>query len=136
MGRGKKIILGIDIGGSKIRALSSDGKFWEFKTPKRKKEFIEILKKFLKADVVGIGVAGVIEGAKVKESLNIKYLKNFDFRKYFSRVRVDNDARCFLRAEIRWLSHYLVAKPPSKIFGITIGTGIGRAFSGKKIKSF
>ncbi|KKU16227.1 MAG: hypothetical protein UX24_C0016G0007 [Candidatus Giovannonibacteria bacterium GW2011_GWB1_45_9b] len=135
MERGKKAILGIDIGGSKIRFLYG-GKFKEFSTPKTKRGFIDLIKKFPRADKVGISVAGVVNGTRVKISPNIKYLKNFDFRKIFKRVKVDNDARCFLRAEIRWLSHYLVAKPPSKIFGITIGTGIGRAFSGKKIKSF
>ncbi|OGF69540.1 hypothetical protein A3H65_01120 [Candidatus Giovannonibacteria bacterium RIFCSPLOWO2_02_FULL_45_14] len=123
MGRGKKIILGVDIGGSKIRVLSSDGKFWEFKTPGRKKDFIGIMKKLPKANSVNVGVAGVVRGTEVVFSPNIKYLKNYDFKKIFSRVRVDNDARFFLRREI------IRSRAQGRVLGITIGTGIGRAYA-------
>lgn len=123
MERGKKIVLSIDIGGSKIRAISGR-KFWEFDTPENKKEFVRILKKITGADKINVAVAGVVEGTKVKISPNIKYLKNFDFTKIYPRVRVDNDARSFLRKKLRKFG-------AKRILAFTIGTGIGRAWAEK-----
>ncbi|OGF66461.1 hypothetical protein A3I27_01655 [Candidatus Giovannonibacteria bacterium RIFCSPLOWO2_02_FULL_43_11b] len=141
MERGKKIILGIDIGGSNIRGICGN-KFLEFNTPKGEKEFIKILERFPRGYTVGIGVAGVVDGTKIKISPNIKYLKNFDFSAIGGpvfggkRLKVDNDARTFLRAEL--VRHSVSNK--DRVLGITIGTGIGRAFAEngkvKKIKKF
>lgn len=141
---------GIDIGGTKIKAVLWNGKkivaFFGAKTPKTKKEFIEILRKAVKKLLrsneevrdIGIGAAGIIEKNKIVFSPNISYLKNFDFHGVFPyfMVKIDNDARAFLRGELK-LGAFAKDK---KILAFTIGTGIGRAFAknGKveKIKKF
>src|SRR3989344_3945534 len=94
MERSEKIVLTLDIGGSKIRTGRK-----EFRTPKNRKSFVSLLKKFSDAKRIEIGVAGVISGTRVVFSPNILYLKNFDFQKIFPKavLRVDNDARVFLR---------------------------------------
>ncbi|MEK7481918.1 MAG: ROK family protein [Patescibacteria group bacterium] len=142
--------LGIDIGGTKIRAVIWNGKkitsAFSAKTPKIKKEFIEILKTKIKKLIgnngeiksVGIGVAGVIGKNKIIFSPNISYLRNFNFRDIFPRLplKIDNDARVFLSGELKF-GNGIKAK---KVMGFTVGTGIGRAFAEngkvKKIKKF
>ena len=103
--------LGIDIGGTKIRAVLWNGKkivaVFNAKTPKTKQEFIKLLKTATKKLIrdnkkiksVGIGTAGIMGENKVIFSPNIRYLKNFDFRGVFPhfKVKIDNDARAFLR---------------------------------------
>ena len=129
MGRSKKTILNIDIGGTKIRA-NFGGKLQKWNTPRTKKEFAKILEKLPRADAVGIGVAGVISGTRVIKSPNIRYLKNFDFREIFPKVvlRIDNDARVFLGERIGRFGG-------RRILAVTIGTGIGRAYGeGGKVK--
>ena len=129
MGRSKKTILNIDIGGTKIRA-NFGGKLQKWNTPRTKKEFAKILEKLPRADAVGIGVAGVISGTRVIKSPNIRYLKNFDFREIFPKVvlRIDNDARVFLGERIGRFGG-------RRILAFTIGTGIGRAYGeGGKVK--
>ena len=130
MERSKKVVLTLDIGGSKIRAGRK-----EFRTPKNRKSFASLLKKFSDAKRVEIGVAGVISGTRVVFSPNIPYLKNFDFQKIFPKavLRVDNDARVFLRERAKKVR-------AKRILTFTIGTGIGRAYAEKgrvkKIKNF
>lgn len=146
----KKYSVGIDIGGTKIRAvLWNGGKIvasFGVKTPKTKREFVKTLKRIFKkaagkgAEIkaAGIGAAGIVEGRKVVSSPNIPYLKNFDFRGVFPALplKVDNDARAFLAGEFKLGS---LAKN-KKILAFTAGTGIGRAFSRngkvKKINKF
>ncbi len=119
MGRSKKVILRIDIGGTKIRVGRR-----EFPTPKDKKSFILFLKKFRNAKKIEMAVAGVISGTKIVISPNIPYLKNFDFKSLFPKadLRVDNDARVFLREKLRKIK-------AKKVLAFMIGTGIGRAYS-------
>lgn len=130
MGRSQKIVLGIDIGGWKIRA---EGE--KFSTPRTKKEFVALLKKFSEAKRIEIGVAGVISGTRVVFSPNIPYLKNFDFREIFpkSTLLVDNDARAFLKRKLKKIR-------AKKVLAFTIGTGIGRAYAERgrvmRIKKF
>lgn len=87
---------------------------------------------------VGIGVAGVVKKFTVVFSPNINYLRNFDFRDIFKGVviNVDNDARCFARTECT----LGVGRKFKKLFAVTIGTGIGRAYVEQgvvqKIKQF
>lgn len=144
------MILGIDIGGTKIRTILWSGKkiiaAYEAKTPKTKQEFIKILKTAIKESIgdnkrinsVGIGAAGVIGKNKIIFSPNIRYLKNFDFRGAIPGflVKIDNDARAFLRGELE-LGKFAKNK---KVLAFTIGTGVGRAFAKngkvKKIKKF
>ncbi|MDP3934621.1 MAG: ROK family protein [Candidatus Giovannonibacteria bacterium] len=138
----EKSIIGIDIGGTKIRSVLWDGKrainAREFKTPKNLTAFKKLLGKLVRTNSarvtrIGIGVPGVVLGNKILFCPNIKYLKNFDIfqlRRPTSKLKLDNDARCFARAEC--------GKKPC--LAITLGTGIGRAFAknGKvlKIKKF
>lgn len=139
-------VIGIDIGGSKIRAVSWDGKrvfkATEIKTPKNLTAFKKLLGDILKnyrAKKIGIGVPGVISGNKILFCPNIKYLKNFDIsqlRRRTSKFKLDNDARCFARAEC-----LLGAGKGSKnVLTLTLGTGVGRAFAKNsrvlKIKKF
>lgn len=117
-----------------------------FATPVNKKGFVRKFQILLNTldprglvKKIGIGAAGVIEGAKVKSATNIPYLKDFDFRKAVADnrlIKVDNDARSFARAEYA----LGVARGARSAFFVTIGTGIGRALGrrGKilKIKRF
>src|SRR3989338_4255535 len=139
MERSKKTVLGIDIGGTKIRTFHK-GRFTEFPTPKNKKDFVKLIGSLRKVDAVGIACTGVIEGKKVEFSPNIKYLRNYDFSALkLGKIKVENDACAFLRAELLNLlkSDFNRFK---RVLGITVGTGIGRAFfvNGKikKIKQF
>ncbi len=143
---GKKII-GIDIGGTKIRGVLWNGKkvlkTTELSTPQNLSSFKQSLFKIIRilggTNRIAIGVAGIVSGKKIIKSPNIPYIKNFDFLATnfnFKVMALDNDARCFGHAE------YRIGKAVSKksVFFITIGTGIGRAFgkNGKilKIKKF
>lgn len=142
--------IGIDIGGSKIRGiLWSSSARWngkkilknvEFSTPKSLKAFEKTLKRALKklnasgsVKKIGIGVAGVIKNNKVISATNIKYLKNYSSPKNY---KIDNDARCFARAEYILGAGY----GTKSVLVFTLGTGIGRAYgkNGKilKIKRF
>lgn len=147
----KSDIIGIDIGGSKIRAILWDGKrikvSYEKKIPLNKSEFIKILheitNKFLqkshRVSKIGVGSAGVINKNTIVFSPNIPYLKKMDLAGIFPRsleLKVDNDARAFAKGE------YLLGagKKSKNLLVITLGTGIGRAFvkngKAKKIKRF
>lgn len=141
--------LGVDVGGTKIRAVLWSGKkivaVFSAKTPKTKREFIEVLKTAIKKltennkeiKIIDVGAAGIIRNNKIIFSPNIPYLKNFDFRDVFPdfSVKIDNDARAFLNGELK-----LSAFAKKTVLAFTVGTGIGRAFAknGKvwKIKKF
>ncbi|KKT38864.1 hypothetical protein A2W54_03700 [Candidatus Giovannonibacteria bacterium RIFCSPHIGHO2_02_43_13] len=143
--RANKRIIGIDIGGSKIRAVLWDGKkvlsARQIKTPKNLNDFRKEIIKLTtwqpgcQVEKIGIGAAGIISGTKIVRSPNIKYLRNFDFAKLLSnriaKLSVDNDARCFACA---------VCPKKGVCLAITLGTGIGRGLAkrGKvqKIKAF
>ena len=142
--------IGFDIGGTKTRAvLWHKGKILkrvEIPTPANskylKKQLLDITKKIKheRDDFkVGVGVAGVIKNNSLVFAPNMQRIKNVNFRKVFPSdipVLADNDARCFLRYEIFSRNK----RKAKKAFGLTIGTGVGRAFaeSGKVelIKSF
>ncbi len=145
-----KYSIGIDIGGTKMKAILCDQKKIirniKILTPntnrKLKRALQDIVKK-LKPNkenfLIGIGAAGVIKNTSLLSAPNISGVKKFDFRKIFSAnipLLVDNDARCFLKSELIFDS----AKKARSVFGLTIGTGIGRAYAKngivQKIKSF
>lgn len=165
------MIIGIDIGGSEIKSILWNKKrvfqTLKFKTPRNKKYFekkiLFIVKKFSekgRIKQIGIGAAGIVRGTTIQYAPNIRYLKNFDFKKLLSdkTIGLDNDARCFARAEITSLSLVRSVDVKIPIFTssslpeisarrknkngllFTIGTGIGRAYwKGKavqKIKKF
>lgn len=139
-------IIGIDIGGTKIRGVLWDGKkvvrSREFATPKNKdnlrKKLVALTASLSGQNpvrAIGIGAAGIVEQTTLLFSPNIPRIRNFEFRPLWPRsipLRLDNDARAFARAEF-----LRGAGRGSRIlFALTIGTGIGRAFgkNGKIIR--
>jgi glucokinase len=143
----KKYTIGVDVGGTKMAAVLFDGvkvlADYSLATPKDDLNnfllmlgaLIEPLKERAKKDKVkikgiGIGTPGVIEyrdhklynapnlpflnGTKIEELIREKLGAEFE-------VAVDNDAKCFVRAE----SLVGAGRKYSSVFGITIGTGIG-----------
>jgi predicted NBD/HSP70 family sugar kinase len=141
--------VGLDIGGTHISAvvLSDKLKILSRKTvntPSSKSKFIGTIKFLvskpgLKSPIVGIAVAGIVNGNTLKKAPNIPFLKNFDFQNVFQKqekIILDNDARAFLKGEL----NFGKVSKKSRTIGVTIGTGIGRAFGvGKnvnKIKQF
>lgn len=133
-----KYTIGLDIGGTKITGIVSDGKSivreLTVATPKTKKLFTVSIKKLLdilstgrQISTVGVGVAGLVnKSGVVTASPNIKYLQKFPLQKFvksygFKMVRVENDANCFALAE----SMYGKGKQFKNFIGITLGTGIG-----------
>ena len=117
----KKYIIGVDIGGSKINTIIfNDSKIFKsakIPTPKNnRKEFLEkleILIRKLVSDIgkkeiygIGCGIAGALDLKRgtVLKSPNLKFLDSFDVKnwlekKFKTAVKIDNDARCFLRGE-------------------------------------
>lgn len=139
----KNCIVGVDIGGSKVNAiLFCSGKIVrniKIPTPKKsRKEFlkrIEILVDELISDIdkkkilgIGCGVAGALnlKNGLVLKSPNLKILNGLNIKSWLSKkfncdVKIDNDARCFTRAEYIWGS----GRGYKNIIGVTLGTGIG-----------
>lgn len=144
------LVIGLDIGGTKIRAILWNGKrvirAREVPTPTNEKDFqktllalIAFLARQETIQGIGIGAAGIVEKTMLISSPNIPHIKEFDFRHLWPRplsLHVDNDARCFARAELVWGA----GRGYKSLFGLTIGTGVGRAYgkNGKiiRIKKF
>ncbi|MBI2055205.1 MAG: ROK family protein [Candidatus Sungbacteria bacterium] len=139
-----KYYLGIDIGASKVGAVILSGhkkervKYWEASTAKNLAGWKKDMERLIirsrgnaKGSISGIsvGVAGVVDvkKGKVLKSPNIPFLNGFNvakfFKKFASRVRVDNDVRCFLRAEVAWGA----AKNHKDVVALAVGTGVGGA---------
>ncbi|MDE2311849.1 MAG: ROK family protein [Patescibacteria group bacterium] len=134
-----KNFIGIDVGGTKITGVVFDGKRildrLTIVTPRSLFEFERNLRKladFLSANRqiagVGIGMAGLIDARRglVVYSPNIKYIKNLPLARRLQRaglgpVRIDNDANCFTRAEMRLGQ----GKAFKNFLALTLGTGIG-----------
>ena len=139
-------IIGVDIGGTKIRAILWNGRrvvrAREVPTPKDKSAFARSLAALISflchrksVDGIGIGAAGIVERSTLLFSPNIPYLRNFDFRSVSlpsCPLRVDNDARAFGRAELLRGA----GREAKRLFVLTIGTGVGRAYgrNGKIVK--
>ncbi len=95
---------------------------------KAKKEKVKIFK-------IGAGIPGVLYAAlkenkegKILKCPNLKILDGFSLGKkieerYNLPAAIDNDANCFLRAEI----NLGAAQKSASVVGLTIGTGIGGA---------
>ncbi len=139
-----KYIIGVDIGGTKISAaLFKDDKILKsikIKTPqKSQREFLNKLEVLISEVIfeladkkeisgIGCGVAGALDLRKgiILNAPNIKILngfniKNWLYKKFGCEVKIDNDARCFLRGE------YLfgAGKGYENLVGVTFGTGVG-----------
>ena len=138
-----KNIIGIDIGGSKIRAvLFKGGKVLKgIKIPvslKNREEFLEKLEALVRKLIsgagnkeilgIGCGVAGALDLEKgvILRAPNLRLLNNFNIKNWLEKkfvcdVKIDNDARSFLRAEYM----FGAGRGYKNLIGITLGTGIG-----------
>jgi len=134
------MIVGVDLGGTKIRA-GLIGRFdvkkeitllTNAKQGKNKilKTLFEAIDYVFQDDVkeIGIAVAGNTDGRKIIEATNIKSLNNLNLsqiisKKYGIKSFLENDANAFALAEY----HFLKKKNPKlrNIVGITLGTGVG-----------
>jgi glucokinase len=137
-------IIGLDIGGTKIAGIVFNGKkavkSLIIPTPKSLASFKASLVKLSenlcmgeKVEAMGIGMAGVIDHKKniVKYSPNLKFTENLNFNELFPKIKklkVDNDANCFARAEAVMGQ----GRSFKNFVGITLGTGIGGALVSNK----
>lgn len=134
------IVLGIDLGGTQIRAGVITGKvLGEVKTVLTpsggtKKEVLEAIAELaesftsLKFEAIGIGVPSVVNVEKgiVYDVTNIPswdevYLKDFLEERFSVPVFVNNDANCFAAGE----KHFGKAQQVKSVAGVTLGTGLG-----------
>lgn len=145
MRRKNKIYIGVDIGGTTTRVAVLRGLkkqrvvFASAPTPKESKRLENILLTLIRRELkkrlgqlagIGVGFAGMVDRRK-GEILSAPNLPKFNgwnavafLKRHFKvPVRLDNDARCFLRAEAAWGA----ARGKKNIVGIAIGTGIGGA---------
>ena len=144
----KEYKIGVDIGGTKMLAVLFDGtrvvEEYTLATPKDSVEhfviminaliepFFEIARKDkIEITGMGLGIAGVLDSRsrKITKSPNISVIEGTDFlnkleQKLSLPVFIDNDARCFLRAEVL----VGIAKKYKNVSGVVIGTGIGGAW--------
>jgi predicted NBD/HSP70 family sugar kinase len=128
-------VIGVDIGGSKIRAVRWNGtrveKLAVAKTPRSVEGLTRTLGRVVaklengERLAVGMGFAGSVGSGVVASSRNNRFIKNYSPSRSLARpVRVDNDARTFARAEYTLGA----AKGFSRALFFTFGTGIGRAY--------
>ena len=124
----KNLVLGVDIGGSKINVVVFDGKkiidSWQ-----PNEVNLENLKNGISRfniKKIGIGMAGVLDykSGCVLNSPNLKLFEGLCFKKFLNKnVRFDNDVNCFLRAEAKLGA----AKGYKNYLAVAMGTGIGGA---------
>lgn len=140
----KNIYLGIDVGGTHTRAVLLDGPAgtkpdcFVIDTPRNKKDFLKVLRKFIESAIesagggkkiagLGAGLPGMIDPQKgvLIKAQNLPFLNGWEAEKFFKQfgapVQIDNDCRCFLRAEAALGS----ARGYKNVIGVAIGTGIG-----------
>ena len=129
------MVIGIDIGATHIRAIKYGNKTLTgdmTKTPRSlksfKKNLISLIKNLDSKNIsgIGLGVAGKLSPEKIIYSGNIKFLNGFALpgfiRENFKvKVLMDNDTRCFMRAELILGQ----AKGHKSAIGITLGSGLG-----------
>lgn len=135
----KKAYIGLDVGGSKIEGILWHGKILESRkisTPKTRRKFLTVVLNLLgqlssgaKVGGIGLAVAGVIDlkSGKILRSPNLRFLEGMNLkeniRRRFARipVRIDNDAKCFLRGEL----NFGQARGKTNVVALTLGTGVG-----------
>ncbi|MDP2736342.1 MAG: ROK family protein, partial [bacterium] len=145
----KNYTIGVDIGGTKMSAVLFDGQNvvadYTLATPKDDLEHFMIMLKALiepledKAKAngaviagIGVGIAGMLDlkENKIVEAPNLPLLngvklpENLATKLNIEQIKIDNDAHCFLRAEMK----FGAGKNKANVFGITVGTGIGGAW--------
>lgn len=129
-------IIGIDIGGSKIRGVIFDGRKnireLTIVTPKNKLDFIyslrrlvEFLSAGLKVNKIGIGVPGTVDSSRFMTTgwPNMQFLQGIKFKDIFPKysLKIDNDANCSALAEME----LGLGKTLRNFVVLTLGTGIG-----------
>lgn len=132
-------VIGLDVGGTKITGVVYDGKTivdqLTIVTPKNLFEFkrnvlklISFLSAKYKISAIGAGVAGSIDAknGNVRHSPNIKFINSLKLAETLKlsgikKVKIDNDANCFARAEMMLGQ----GKSLQNFLALTLGTGIG-----------
>lgn len=138
----KHTIIGLDVGGTKIRAgaVSASGQVLSsVKIPTLTgsgkaavlAQMTSALRQAWRPDVkaIGVGMAGIVDHAKGTYRQGPNFPKTFKnvpiaalLRKTFKvPVTVDNDVHCFTLAEAK----FGAAKRFSSVIGLTLGTGVG-----------
>ncbi len=127
-------ILGVDIGGSKIKMVLWDGRKI-LKEWRAEEATLENFKKgldFFSVEKIGIGAPGILnfKTGELTRCGNLPKFKGLNLKKCFkAEIRVDNDAKCFLRGEMSAMT----SKNTENVLGIIFGTGIGGAFVNEKL---
>lgn len=133
--------IGFDIGASRIRALNIENfepqkpEVYTAPTPTSLEELEAVLRSmygnFPGEEIAGIGfsIAGAVspDEKHVLGAANARFLDGVSRDTLLAGIdvekRIDNDARCFLRAEILWGA----ARGKRDVLGLVFGTGIGAA---------
>ncbi len=139
----RNLVIGIDAGGTKIRGVLMRGttvlqKAEAFHGVRKVTKPIFLKTLYLILDTlyspaiarVGIGLPGVIRNNRVIGANNVKILTQIDVKKlvekkYHVKVVLDNDVKVALRQEAQRYKKY------KSVFMLTLGTGIGGAWSYK-----
>lgn len=154
MSQKNKYSIGVDIGGSNLKAVLLDENFKEVQvldlaTPRDNAEHFLIMLQALidpliktarkeKGEIkgIGVGVPGLYDykNNKIITLPNLSILNGLELatrleEKYNLPVKIDNDANCFVLAE----SEIGVGRKYNNIFGLTLGTDVGSGwwFEGK-----
>jgi len=144
----KQYTIGVDIGGTKMTAVLFDGikvlADYALATPKDTLEHFMIMLNALiepllakakqsKAEIkgIGVGLAAILDyqERKILTAPNLPLLDGQKIPEQMEaklglKIKLDNDANCFTRAEAK----IGAGKKYQNIFGLTIGTGIGGAW--------
>jgi len=134
------LVIGIDVGGSKIKGVLMDDagkiiniyeRLTEADKPRGEilNNILEVINKLRAQEVqkLGIAIAGfVLPNGRMTCMPNIKKLEGFKLKKELEkrtglRVFLENDAKCFAFAEQRRGA----AKGCKNVIGVIIGTGVG-----------
>jgi glucokinase len=134
-----ELAVGIDIGGTKIKAgiADSSGKVKtradvSTEVSKGRKQVLQNIFKAIDAVMdpdaaaIGIGVPGTVKGGKIIFCPNVTCLNGINIKKileqrYKIKVAVENDANCFALGE----AVYRAGKRSMYMIGVTLGTGVG-----------
>jgi glucokinase len=133
-----KEILGIDLGGTNIRAgLVIENQITKIASEKTRanesaEQVLQDLFYFIdelitpSTNVIGIGVPGLVTAGIVYDAVNIPAWKeiplpNLMEQRYNLPVAVDNDANCFTLGEF----YFGKGRDHDSLVGLTIGTGLG-----------
>ena len=137
-----KYIIGVDIGATKISFVLIKGRQCIAKekifTPRDKKDILEmIFKKILEIrknisfemiEGVGIGVPGPLDKERkmILNPSNLRALRKFPLKRVIEKklslkVKIENDANCFVLGE----AILGAGKKYKKVIGLTLGSGVG-----------